>query len=438
MSRSSAIRDAWHPQTAEDRQAVLAELQEVLASPPFCNSKRYPALLEYIVQNTLDGKSDQLKERTIGVEVFDRPSSYDTSTDTVVRYTAGEVRKRLALYYHELDRKPLIQILLPAGSYIPEFIHAQDEPDHDTRITHVEWLRDHETAPHAAAASYSDLELHADRHPGVETPPSMGAHAQSPSKGVRWRRTLLLVGGTALILFLVLMAVRRLEGSRSSSTMQEFWAPLLHDQRTVLVCSGGVVFKPTNFSGVETAGKDIDYPFVSSQIATSIARVSGLLARNGASMDLQFSASTPLTVLREQPLVLLGGYNNQWTMRLLNPMPYHFEQETPGSSAEIVSATQPNVRWMRDPSVPYASADDYALVARFKDTTTDSWVLVIAGLGRNGTEAAALFVTTPHYMDLLRSQVGSAFSNRNIEAVLKVNVVDGKTGAPSILAVHAW
>ncbi len=155
-------------------------------------------------------------------------------------------------------------------------------------------------------------------------------------------------------------------------------------------------------------------------------------------MDLQFSASTPLTVLREQPVVLLGGYNNQWTMRLLNPMPYHFEQEIPGSSAEIVSATQPNVRWMRDPSLPYASADDYALVARFKDTTTDSWVLVIAGLGRNGTEAAALFVTTPHYMDLLRSQLGSAFSNRNIEAVLKVNVVDGKTGAPSILAVHAW
>jgi hypothetical protein len=48
-------------------------LQEVLASPHFCNSKRYPALLQYIVEKTLAGESDLLKERTLGVEVFERP-----------------------------------------------------------------------------------------------------------------------------------------------------------------------------------------------------------------------------------------------------------------------------------------------------------------------------------------------------------------------------
>ena len=128
MNRSSAIRDAWHPQTRQDRDAILLELQEVLASPHFCNSKRYPALLKYIVENTLAGNAELLKERTLGVEVFDRPPSYDTNTDTVVRYTAGEVRKRLSLYYHELERKPVIQISLPAGSYIPEFLHSHDEP----------------------------------------------------------------------------------------------------------------------------------------------------------------------------------------------------------------------------------------------------------------------------------------------------------------------
>jgi hypothetical protein len=113
MSRTGAIRDAWHPQTRVDREAVLAHLREVLASPHFCNSKRYPALLEYIVEKTLAGQSELLKERTLGVEVFDRPASYDTNADTVVRYTAGEVRKRLSLYYHELERTPPIQISLP-------------------------------------------------------------------------------------------------------------------------------------------------------------------------------------------------------------------------------------------------------------------------------------------------------------------------------------
>jgi hypothetical protein len=129
MSRSNVIRDVWHPQTRHDREAVLAELQSVLASSHFCNSKRYPALLQYIVEKTLAGEADSLKERTLGVEVFERPPSYDTNTDTVVRYTAGEVRKRLSLYYHEQEHRPGIQIALPAGSYIPEFIDTREVED---------------------------------------------------------------------------------------------------------------------------------------------------------------------------------------------------------------------------------------------------------------------------------------------------------------------
>src|SRR5580693_8839210 len=127
MSRTSPIRDGWHPQTRQDRDAILVALDEILSSPHFCNSKRYPALLQYIVEKTLAGESDKLKERTLGVEVFDRQSSYDTNADTVVRYTAGEVRKRLSLYYSELSRKPAIRIALPAGSYVPEFLHEHDE-----------------------------------------------------------------------------------------------------------------------------------------------------------------------------------------------------------------------------------------------------------------------------------------------------------------------
>src|SRR5580658_143252 len=121
MSTLKAAWEPWHPQTSHDREEILVALQEVLASPHFCNSKRYPALLRYVVETSLAGHADLLKERTLGVEVFHRPPDYDTNADTVVRYTAGEVRKRLLLYYSEQNGASSIRISLPAGSYVPEF-----------------------------------------------------------------------------------------------------------------------------------------------------------------------------------------------------------------------------------------------------------------------------------------------------------------------------
>jgi hypothetical protein len=169
--------------------------------------------------------------------------------------------------------------------------------------------------------------------------------------------------------------------------------------------------------------------------ASAISLVSALLEHSGESAQLRAAGATPLSELREHPIILLGGFNNKWTMRLLDPLRFHF---VPEPYESIVDRMQPQKRWTRDPSLPYFSADDYALVARYRDATTGSWVVVLAGVGRNGTEAAAQFATSPHYMQMLRDQLRGGFSNRNIEAVLKVSVIDGKTGAPSILAVHSW
>src|ERR1700684_1807340 len=108
----TSTREAWQPQTAQERDAILRELREGISSPYFCNSKRYPALLQYIVENTLAGKSDCLKERTLGIDVFGRPSTYDPNAEAVVRFTAGEVRKRLLLHYNERGRNSRIRISL--------------------------------------------------------------------------------------------------------------------------------------------------------------------------------------------------------------------------------------------------------------------------------------------------------------------------------------
>ena len=78
-------------------------------------------MLRYVVQRAIEGQTDHLKERTLGVAVFGRDPAYDTNLDPVVRVTAGEIRKRIAQYYHEPGHEAEIRIDFPPGSYLPEF-----------------------------------------------------------------------------------------------------------------------------------------------------------------------------------------------------------------------------------------------------------------------------------------------------------------------------
>ena len=101
---TEAVAGTWHPKTESERQQVHSQLEKIVSDGRFAASHRYPSLLRYIVEQTLAGNEDNLKERTLGVEVFHRSPDYDTNLDPVVRLCAAEVRKRLAQYYQSLAR----------------------------------------------------------------------------------------------------------------------------------------------------------------------------------------------------------------------------------------------------------------------------------------------------------------------------------------------
>src|SRR5215469_11044661 len=113
--------DYWVPSTEADRNSARSQLARMIAHPLFANSKRYPALLRHVVESRLEGRADSLKERTLGIEVFGRRAEYDTNLDPVVRVTAGEIRKRIAQYYHQPGHEGEIRIDLPSGCYVAEF-----------------------------------------------------------------------------------------------------------------------------------------------------------------------------------------------------------------------------------------------------------------------------------------------------------------------------
>src|SRR5437667_382466 len=132
-----------------DPVEIRSQLDRILAHPQFRNSKRYPALLRHVVERSLEGRSESLKERTIGIDIFGREPAYDTNLDHTVRSSAGEIRKRLAQYYVESEHEDEIRIDLPAGSYVPQFrryerrasvpaLPTVDRRDSSPRASHAE------------------------------------------------------------------------------------------------------------------------------------------------------------------------------------------------------------------------------------------------------------------------------------------------------------
>src|SRR6267378_6304764 len=118
---SSEQVDTWTPSSEEDKAAVVQQLERLLQNPHFHKSKRFPVFLKFVVTEALAGRAENLKERTLGIEVFGKDPGYDTTDDPIVRVTAGEIRKRIAQYYQEPGHEREIRVLLPAGSYVPQF-----------------------------------------------------------------------------------------------------------------------------------------------------------------------------------------------------------------------------------------------------------------------------------------------------------------------------
>ena len=115
------VHASWVPKTEEEKDQVRRQMERLLETVHFKNSRRYPALFRFIVEETLEGRGEFLKERLLGVRVFNRPPDYDTADDPIARVTIAEIRKRIAQYYHEEAHESEMRIELMPGRYEPEF-----------------------------------------------------------------------------------------------------------------------------------------------------------------------------------------------------------------------------------------------------------------------------------------------------------------------------
>lgn len=106
-------------------QTIRSELNRLLETASFRASKRCKEFLAYVVEHSISGPQGALKERSIGVDLFQLPPDFDSGQHTIVRVTANEVRKKLAQQYlAEKDSPHSVRIDLPPGSYSAAFTWA--------------------------------------------------------------------------------------------------------------------------------------------------------------------------------------------------------------------------------------------------------------------------------------------------------------------------
>jgi TolB-like protein len=119
---STTAPNSW---SESEQKAIREQLDRILRSGSFAQSRRRQRFLEYIVTEALAGRGDRLKGYSIGLEVFDRPETFDPVIDPLVRTEAARLRDKLHEYYDTEGRDDPVRIELPKGSYTPHIVFRQ-------------------------------------------------------------------------------------------------------------------------------------------------------------------------------------------------------------------------------------------------------------------------------------------------------------------------
>jgi hypothetical protein len=394
------------PLSAHQRDMVREQLGRILASSLFRNSKRFPEFLRYTVNRVLNDDTEHIKERTIGVDIFNRDHDYDTSLDPIVRVTAGEVRKRLRQYYQLPHATGELRIEFARGSYVPEFTFPEEKP-FEAPVSHEP------IAVISAAPRYSKNAL----------------------------------VGIALAIVCVAVSAFMLNVKRETA-LDRFWAPIGDAKSSVLLCIPGrssaaaIATANTVNSGVAKTAGTISVPPAMNEVSfgdsLALSRLSRILGAMGKDFHVRYTQDSTLDDLKEGPVVLIGGFSNSWTMRLGSELRYNFEHD--GTAHYISDRQNPGSRIWEAPDAAATTGPftDYALLSRVLDATTGHVLITVAGIRHFGTQAAADCLSDSSCIEAAEKLAPGDWKRSNIEIVLATPVIGARGGQPRVVAAYLW
>ena len=378
---------------------ALEHLDALCSSHFFSSSRRSQEFLRYIVQETLQGRANEIKERNIACEVFGRDDHFEPGEHSVVRVKASDVRKRLAEYYTSAPESN-IRIELPVGTYIPQI-----------RI---------------AAKTSAPLNLEEDEE-----------HNEEPiDKRINRRRFVWIAGSaaTALGLAASIPILRRdaLPPKRPTA-LDLLWKPVFATKLPLIIFLPVMRYRDgplTEWTGIGPAA--------------ALGFAAGFLARHQCTYELRTGSELTYSQLRDSPSLLLGAFN-PWMTQITSRLNLRYTARMNTKSGEhdfgerSFIDTQTKQIWKTvKPSDGTYVTTDYGMACRVFDSNTGQVMFLVFGLYTFGTEGAAMLLFKPNLFSELLKKAPADWERKMFQVIVRVSVVGTAISEPEIVASYFW
>lgn len=458
------VREAKISRIVESKQDIAAlrqHVKEIVDGPAFKGSARSGQFLQYVVDQSIAGHFDSLKERLIGVELFGRSPSYDTGEDAIVRVTASDVRKRLLQHYGRNGASSEFRISLPLGSYIPEIV--QDKPVGPNLLAS---FPEPQEALTPSAVDHPVADTAQQPVGNLTTEPTRGDAAEKRATSPIWVLasviTLVAVGATGWALFFA-----RLTHTEAHSVSPYPWSVLFNPSHaTNLITSDPNIVALQEVAGSELSLSDYaNHKYIPepNKLSPDVARFFKALLwgdNSAAGVDAPIAAriaalphiGTAFNVLaarsiqfsdlkKDDNFIFLGSPRSDPWVTLFNDeldFRFVFDQTT---GQEIIVDTHPRANESQryvPTALGWATGRSFAIIAFVQNPDQNGQVLLLAGADGEGTEAAGkLAADVPRLSSMLKNCTGSPSGTiQHFEILLQLNTMTGTPSNVDVVACH--
>ncbi|MCL4401634.1 MAG: hypothetical protein M1436_03080 [Acidobacteria bacterium] len=372
-----------------------------------------------MVSHAAAGELDLLRERVIGIEVFDRDPSYDKNEDSVVRVRANDVRRRLVQYYAEHAAPDEPRIVIHAGSYAPEFLFPTGEEQAATAV---------EPRPRTLRS--------------------------------RWLWALALAAIVLTVIGTYLYFLRQISPAR---TVERFWKPLCEGRTPVIVAVSepllfGIpsrwrdlksergdeadvrleVFRPDVRPDETVSAAEIQSfkgLYVGAAVASAAVSAKGALTRQDTPTMFRLASQIEMDDLRARPTVLIGGYANPWVLRFTKDLRFYLDRD--GWRRCVRDRQNQAARYEVKTAPDGEPIIDYPVLSRLVHSETGRPMIIASAMTQWGCASAIELATQPADLIAVLSRV-PGWQQRNLQILTRIKIIRRSPTAPEVVAVQAW